>query len=101
MRLGIGLLLLAAGCGPVQYVSDVTLQATRAVRNAKEAQAAELAPYEYTFAVESLHKARALAGHARWQESLRFGADAIKYGHEAEQIARAKSLRPTGESRNE
>jgi hypothetical protein len=100
MRFGIGLLLLAAACGPVQYVSDVTLDATRAVRNAKEAHAADLAPYEYTFAAESLHKARELAGQSRWQEALRFGADAIKYGHEAEHIAREKSLRP-GETRNE
>jgi hypothetical protein len=87
-----------SGCGPVQYVSQVTLQATRAVRNADEAHAAELAPYEYTIAVESLHKARELAGYARWQESLRFGNDAIKYGRDAELMAREKAIK-AGEKR--
>src|SRR4051794_40066215 len=99
MRVGICVLLLAAGCGPVQYVSQVTLQATRAVRNARDARAPELAPYEYTFAAESLHKARELAGQSRWQESLRFGRDALKYGHDAETLAREKSLKPAEQKR--
>ena len=86
--------LVLAGCGPIQYVSTVTLQASRAVKNAEEARAAELAPYEYTIAAESLHKARELAGFSRWQEALKFGNDAIKFGKDAEGLAHEKAMRP-------
>jgi 3-hydroxy-3-methylglutaryl CoA synthase len=86
--------VVCAGCGPIEYVSRVTLQATHAVNGAREAHAAELAPYEYTIAVESLHKARDLAGHSRWQEALRIGGDAIKYGKDAEVMAREKAAKP-------
>ncbi len=85
---------LAAGCGPVEYVTIVTRQASRAVDDARHAEAEKYAPYEFTVAVESLHKSRELAGHARWQDALRFGGDALKYGREAETLARAKSGRP-------
>jgi hypothetical protein len=74
----------------MEYVSRVTLQAQHAVNGARGAQAEQLAPYEYTIAVESLHKARELAGHSRWQEALKIGNDAIKYGKDAEVLARAK-----------
>jgi len=96
-RRGIALLLLACagGCGPIEYVSRVTLQGQHAVDGAREAHGAELAPYEYTIAAESLHKARELAGHSRWQEALRIAGDAIKYGKEAEVMARDKAARPS------
>jgi hypothetical protein len=94
-RGGFLLLLVAlGGCGPIEYISRVTLQGQHAVNGAREAHAAELAPYEYTIAVESLHKARELAGHSRWQEAIRIGGDAIKYGKDAEVMAREKSARP-------
>lgn len=85
--------LTATGCGPIEYVTTVTMQASRAVKQARHAQAERLAPYEYTIAVESLHEARVLAGHSRWQQSVAFGKTAIDYGHKAESLALDKSLR--------
>lgn len=87
--------LTALGCGPVEYVATVTMQASHAVAQAKRAQAERLAPYEYTIAVESLHEARELAGHSRWQQSVAFGKTAIEYGDKAESLALEKGLRPT------
>jgi hypothetical protein len=79
----------------VEYVGTVTMQASKAVQQANQAHAAELSPYEYTIAAESLHKARELAGYARWQQALHFGEDAVKYGHDAEIQAREKAARPS------
>jgi len=86
--------LVCAGCGPIEYVSQVTVQAQHVVNRARDARAEELAPYEYTVAVESLHKSRELAGQARWEDALRFGQDALKYGRDAETRARAVAARP-------
>lgn len=87
--------LVLAGCGPIEYLNTVTLQASRAVREAKQAQAERLAPYEYTIAVESLHKARELAGFSRYEQSIAFGKTAVEYGHKAVSVAleRARSGR--------
>jgi len=86
--------LVGAGCGPIEYVTTVTFQASKAVAQAKQARAETLAPYEYTIAVESLHKSRELAGHARWQDALVFGRSALDFGRKAETIAAEKRTRP-------
>ncbi len=87
-------LLVSAGCGPVQYVTIVTFQAQKAVNTARHAQAEQLAPYEYTLAVENLHKARELAGHARWQDAIRFGKDALEQGNKAATLSEEKRGKP-------
>jgi len=40
------------GCGPIDYLYTVALNANRAVAQAKAAGAEQLAPYEYWSAVE-------------------------------------------------
>ena len=75
-----------AGCGPVEYISQVSNRAAGAVSAAKLAQADRYAPYEYTAAEEYLHKAREEGGYSQYQ-------DAIEYGHRAEDLAnRARAI---------
>jgi hypothetical protein len=83
-------LFAVGGCGPIEYISTVTFEASKAVQEAKASRAPELAPYEYTAAVEYLHKARELGGHARYQQSVEFGKKARDYGHEAVMLARER-----------
>jgi hypothetical protein len=73
MRVATVLVLLAAACGPIEYASDVARHANDAVDAAREANAERYAPYWYTRAVEYLHEARELAGHADFQAANRFG----------------------------
>ena len=91
--------LAVSGCGPVEYVTIVTRQASRAVDDARRADADKLAPYEFTVAVESLHKSRELAGHSRWQDAVRFGQDALDQARKAAMLAEEKHARP--EEKNE
>jgi hypothetical protein len=78
--------VLALGCGPVEYINQVSNRAASAVSSAKLASAERYAPYEYTAAQEYLHKAREEAGHAEYE-------DAIDYGHKAEDLAnRARAI---------
>jgi hypothetical protein len=98
-----GLLLLclvgvSAGCGPIEYVTTVTFQASKAVNAAKRAGAPERAVYEWTLSTEYLHKARELAGFARYQEAIGFGKDALKWAHKAEVLAIEKKSRPDEKS---
>ena len=76
----------ATGCGPIEYLSQVSNRAAAAVAAAKLAQADRYAPYEYTAAEEYLHKAREEGGYAQYQ-------DAIEYGRRAEELAnRARAM---------
>ena len=78
--------LTAGGCGPIEYLNQVSSKAATAVVAAKQAQADRYAPYEYTAAEQYLHKAREEAGYAEYQ-------DAIEYGHKAEDLAkRARAI---------
>ncbi len=83
----------AAGCGPIEYISTVTFDASKAVQEAKASRAAELAPYEYTSAVEYLHKAREVGGYARYHEAVEFGKKARDFGHEAVKLARERAVK--------
>ena len=80
-------LALLVGCGPVQYVSQVTRRAAAEVAAAKSAGADRYAPYEYTAAVEFLHKAREEAGYADYQAAIRFGNKAEEHAKKAREIA--------------
>jgi Domain of unknown function (DUF4398) len=68
------------GCGPIEYINQVSIRAAGAVSAAKLAQADRYAPYEYTAAEEYLHKAREEASYAEYE-------DAIEFGHKAEELA--------------
>ena len=93
----LALLLLfavaAGGCGPIEYISIVTFDASKAVQEAKASRAPELAPYEYTAAVEYLHKAREVGGYARYHEAVEFGKKARDYGHEAVRLSRERGTK--------
>ena len=56
--------LLVVGCGPIEYVNDVTRRASDRVEAAKAADADKYAPYYWTRAKEYLYKARERAAYA-------------------------------------
>ncbi len=91
------LALTWAGCGPIEYITVVTFEASRSVAAAKGVHADKLAPYEYTAAVEYLHKARELCGYPRYHPSVDFGRKARDFGHQAFELARGKGTRPAEE----
>ena len=78
---------LAWGCGPVNYIAEVSLRASRSVETARGAGADKYAPYEFTSAVEYLHKAKEEAGSADFQASVHFGQKAIDMAEKARKIA--------------
>ena len=78
------------GCGPIEYISTVTFEASKAVQEARSSRAPELAPYEYTAAVEYLHKAREVGGYARYHDAIEFGRKAADYGHQAVKLSRER-----------
>ena len=83
-----------AACGPIAYVSDVTVNADNAVEAARAAQADKLAPYWWTRAKEYLHKARENAARADFQGANRFGRLAHEAAEKALEEAKAPSKRP-------
>jgi hypothetical protein len=78
---------LAVACGPIEYISQVTLRADNELAAARAAGAEKYAPYEYTAAVEYLHKAREEEGYARHQVAIRFGKKAWQMARKAKKIA--------------
>jgi hypothetical protein len=72
MRRVVFLACLGA-CGPVAYVHQVTMTADSAVEQARAAQAEKFSPYYWTRAINYLHMARVVAGHADFQGANRFG----------------------------
>jgi len=78
------------GCGPVSYLGAVRREASRAVAEAGAAGAAERAPYEWTAALIFLDRARDLAGHSRWQESLACGRRATDFARAASKRAQQR-----------
>jgi hypothetical protein len=76
-----------AGCGPVEYINQVSFKAASALAAAKEAQADRYAPYEYTAADAYLHKAREEAAYAQYQDSIEYGRKAEEQAHKARAIA--------------
>jgi hypothetical protein len=79
---------LAAGCGPVGYLTIVTRDANRALVEARTAGAPRAAPYEWTAAMLYLERSHELAGYARWQESLALARRASALARAATQLAR-------------
>jgi hypothetical protein len=93
-----GLLGFLAACGPVEYLSQVTRRAADEVAAAKMADAEKYAPYEYTSAVEYLHKAREEEGYADHQAAIRFGKRAAEMAVAARQKALAEAGRAPAET---
>jgi len=91
----LALAWVASGCGPVEYLNQVTRRAAAAQAAAEKAEAEKLAPYEYWTGKEYLHKSRELAGYARFQL-------AIEYGRRAEEAAlKARDIATEARTRRE
>ncbi len=91
---GFALAVLGTGCGPVQYITTVTQQAASEVAAAKSANAEKYAPFEYTAAIEYLHKAREEEGYADHSDAVRFGRLAKEHAAKARKIAIEKAGSP-------
>ncbi len=91
--LALAMVVSASGCGPIEYISMVTFQASKAVQEAKASRASELAPYEYTAAVEYLHKAREVGGYARYHEAIEWGQKARDFGYQAVKLSRERGVK--------
>jgi hypothetical protein len=83
----LGLALLAPGCGPIEYLNQVTRKASQAVAEAQKADAERWAPYEYWGAVEYLHKAREEAGYADFGVAIELGKKATDLATQARSLA--------------
>jgi hypothetical protein len=84
----------AAGCGPIEYINQVSSKAASAVEAAKLAQADKYAPYEYTSAQEYLHKAREEAGYSEYQISIEYGHKSEEFANKARAIAVTRMSQP-------
>jgi hypothetical protein len=98
MSLAVALTVFAPGCGPIEYINQVSVKAAGAVSAAKLAQADRYAPYEYTAAEEYLHKAREEAAYAEYQDAIEFGRKAEEFADKGRAIAVAKLSRSAGAS---
>jgi hypothetical protein len=81
--------VLSGGCGPIEYVSQVTRRASNEVDAAREV-ANEKDPefvYWYTLAVEYLRKAREEASFADYAAAHRFGRRAEYAAKQARRVA--------------
>ena len=83
----LSLVVTTTACGALGYVKGVTFDASSSVAAAKSVDAAKYAPYEYTRALEYLHKAREEAGNADFQAANRFGELAYNAANEAKKLA--------------
>ncbi len=83
--------VLLGGCGPVEYLNQVSGRAATALRQARHQGAERHAPFEYTAASEYLHKAREEAGHSSYQIAIEYGRRAEELAGKAEAIAREKA----------
>jgi hypothetical protein len=98
MLVGASLTALVSGCGPIEYINQVSVKAAGAVSAAKLAQADRYAPYEYTAAEEYLHKAREEASYAEYQDAIEFGVKAEELANKGRAIAVAKLSQSAGAS---
>lgn len=83
-------LLCASGCGPVVYTAAI-LRAEGSVAQAENADAADLAPYELTFAQAHLTKAKEEAAEGHYQDASRFADRAHEHGQRAVELARRRA----------
>lgn len=85
---------LAVGCGPIEYVNQVTRGASTAVEEARAVNAARYAPYWWTRATEYLHQARVEAAAADFEAANRFGRLATQAAEQARTDAIRRAADP-------
>jgi len=89
-------LLLAAGllgCGPVQYVGQVSGRAKAALIDAQLADADRFAPYEYGKARAYETKAREEAAESSFELAIAYGRRAEEFARRAQVVARERAAR--------
>lgn len=86
--------LFALGCGPIEYVNQVTRKAATEIEAAEAAQADKYSPYWYTRAIEYLHKAREEAAASDFQAANRFGRKAEESAIKAREEALRRAADP-------
>jgi hypothetical protein len=74
------------GCGNAIYAVQVSSASSR-LEEAKELRAEELAPYEYTMALEHLRKARSEAAEADYGDAIVFAEVCEEYSDKAIRIS--------------
>ena len=84
--------LAALGCGPIQSTSTIH-DATVAIEAARVMDAELYAPYEYTMAINMLHKANEEWGYSDFEASIDFAEAAKVHAEEARKIAKDSPLR--------
>jgi hypothetical protein len=85
--------LVAAGlvaCGPIQFVSQVTIRAEKAVSTAKLHKAHIYAKYEYYGAEAFLEQAKHRAGFGDFQTSYWYGVKAEKLANKAVKLTKLR-----------
>jgi hypothetical protein len=88
----VGLVTAGAGlaaCGPSVYTFNV-LPASSVVEQAAQANASELAPYEYFAARAYLDKASEEAAEANYQDAIRYAERANELGTKALDLSRRR-----------
>jgi hypothetical protein len=85
------------GCGPVEYLDQVTRRATTAFAAAQKVDAEKLAPYEFYTAQEYLHKSREVAGYARFQLAIDYGRISEEAAVKARALSLEKKSQPSAE----
>lgn len=89
-------LVLAPGCGPITYLSRVTVNgASGDMAELSKTDAEAMSPYEYTSAAEYLQRAKELAGYARFHDANNFAKSA------RENAASSKSVTARRKKNNE
>lgn len=86
---------VAAGCGPVSYVNQVTQGAASSVDAAREAQAEKYAPYYWVRANEYLRMAREDVARADFQGAIKFGKLSREAGDKAQEEAELAKKDPS------
>jgi hypothetical protein len=86
--------LVASGCNPMLYTMHVGA-AAHSVEEARLADAADLAPYEFYLAEAYLEKAREEAARGHYQDARRFASVAEEHGVKGRDLAR-RHMRESG-----
>jgi Domain of unknown function (DUF4398) len=85
--MSVAALVVGVGCGPFGYLKKVAKDASRAVADAKAAEAEKFAPYEYWGAVSYLEQAKVLMAYSEYERSFDYGVRAKQLAEEAKQKA--------------
>ncbi|MBU1241061.1 hypothetical protein KKF84_18920 [Myxococcota bacterium] len=83
-----------AGCGPVEYMGQVGVKASKSHASLSQAHGEKYSPYEYWSSKYYLERARYKAGYGDYQDSVR-------YGKKAQQMSRDGSRRAIVEKKRE